>query len=228
MATDYDAPRKTDDDLSEDSIEELKARRVDKSSSSVDVDETEQAEGFELPGADLSGEELSVRVIPRQADEFTCTECYLVHHRRSGPRRRPKREPSTSTNRPVTTAHLSLTPPSSRDDTTKITSTAGATPPMATDYDAPRKTDDDLSEDSIEELKARRVDKSASSVDVDETEQAEGFELPGADLSGEELSVRVIPRQADEFTCAECYLVHHRSQLASDKGGKLVCRECAA
>ena len=72
---------------------------------------------------------------------------------------------------------------------------------MATDYDAPRKTDDDLSEDSIEELKARRVDKSASSVDVDETEQAEGFELPGADLSGEELSVRVMPRQADEFTC---------------------------
>jgi len=99
---------------------------------------------------------------------------------------------------------------------------------MATDYDAPRKTDDDLSEDSIEELKARRVDKSASSVDVDETEQAEGFELPGADLSGEELSVRVIPKQADEFTCTVCYLVHHRSQLASDKGGKLVCRECAA
>jgi hypothetical protein len=99
---------------------------------------------------------------------------------------------------------------------------------MATDYDAPRKTDDDLSEDSIEELKARRVDKSASTVDVDETEQAEGFELPGADLSGEELSVRVIPKQADEFTCTVCYLVHHRSQLASDKGGKLVCRECAA
>ncbi len=99
---------------------------------------------------------------------------------------------------------------------------------MATDYDAPRKTDDDLSEDSIEELKARRVDKSASSVDVDETEQAEGFELPGADLSGEERSVREIPRQADEFTCTECYLVHHRSQLASEKGGKMVCRECAA
>jgi len=99
---------------------------------------------------------------------------------------------------------------------------------MATDYDAPRKTDDDLSEDSIEELKARRVDKSASSVDVDETEQAEGFELPGADLSGEELSVRVIPRQADEFTCTECYLVHHRSQLAKEKNGEPVCTECAA
>ena len=99
---------------------------------------------------------------------------------------------------------------------------------MATDYDAPRKTDDDLSEDSIEELKARRGDTASSSVDVDETEQAEGFELPGADLSGEELSVRVLPRQADEFTCSRCFLVHHRSQLASDKGGRLICSECAA
>ena len=45
---------------------------------------------------------------------------------------------------------------------------------MATDYDAPRKTDDDdLNEDSLEELKSRRVDKTASSVDVDETEQGE-------------------------------------------------------
>ena len=99
---------------------------------------------------------------------------------------------------------------------------------MATDYDAPRKTDDEASEDSIEELKNRRVDTRNSSVDVDETEQAEGFELPGADLSGEELSVRVLPRQEDEFTCMRCFLVHHVSQLASDKGGDLVCTECAA
>ena len=99
---------------------------------------------------------------------------------------------------------------------------------MATDYDAPRKTDDDLSEDSIEELKSRRVDKTASAVDEDETDAAEGFELPGADLSNEELSVRVLPRQADEFTCSVCFLVHHRSQLATDKGGELVCKECAA
>lgn len=98
---------------------------------------------------------------------------------------------------------------------------------MATDYDAPRKTDDELSEDSIEELKSRRVDKHSSSVDVDETEQAEGFELPGADLSGEELSVRVLPRQADEFTCSRCFLVHHRSQLAGERNGQMICRECA-
>lgn len=99
---------------------------------------------------------------------------------------------------------------------------------MATDYDAPRKTDDELSEDSLEELKARRVDKSSSSVDVDEAEQAEGFELPGADLSGEELSVRVLPRQADEFTCSRCFLVHHRSQLATEVNGQMICRECVA
>ena len=68
---------------------------------------------------------------------------------------------------------------------------------MATDYDSPRKTDDDLSEDSLEELKARRQDKSASTVDVDEAELAESLELPGADLSNEELSVRVLPRQAE-------------------------------
>ncbi|PID54262.1 MAG: dUTPase [Micrococcales bacterium] len=99
---------------------------------------------------------------------------------------------------------------------------------MATDYDAPRKTDDELSEDSLEELKARRSEKVSSVVDEDETEAAEGFELPGADLSNEELSVRVLPRQADEFTCSQCFLVHHRSQLASAEGGVLVCKECAS
>jgi hypothetical protein len=99
---------------------------------------------------------------------------------------------------------------------------------MATDYDAPRKTDEELNEDSIEELKARRIDKTSGVVDVDEFEQAEALELPGADLSGEELSVRVLPRQADEFTCSRCFLVHHRSQLYSQQGGQLVCRDCAA
>lgn len=98
---------------------------------------------------------------------------------------------------------------------------------MATDYDSPRKTDDDLSEDSLEELKARRADKLSGTVDVDEADLAESLELPGADLSNEELSVRVLPRQADEFTCSRCFLVHHRSQLAQTKGSQLVCKECA-
>ncbi|MEV4901591.1 DUF4193 domain-containing protein [Citricoccus sp. NPDC055426] len=97
---------------------------------------------------------------------------------------------------------------------------------MATDYDAPRKNDDELSESSIEELKNRRTDTQSAVVDEDEAEAAEGFELPGADLSGEELMVRVLPAQADEFTCASCFLVRHRSQVAKEKNGLLFCTDC--
>lgn len=98
---------------------------------------------------------------------------------------------------------------------------------MATDYDAPRKTEEEQSEESIEELKARRHEKDSGKVDLDEAEAAESFELPGADLSHEELAVQVIPRQSDEFTCSSCFLVHHRSQLAAEKGDELICRDCA-
>jgi hypothetical protein len=98
---------------------------------------------------------------------------------------------------------------------------------MATDYDAPRRTDDsDMGEDSLEELKARRTEAQSGSVDVDEADVAEGFELPGADLSGEELTVKVLPMQNDEFRCSSCFLVHHRSQLAREQGGELICTEC--
>ena len=51
---------------------------------------------------------------------------------------------------------------------------------MATDYDAPRKQDDELKEDSIEELQTRRTDAQSGTVDEDEAAAAESFELPGA------------------------------------------------
>ncbi len=54
---------------------------------------------------------------------------------------------------------------------------------MATDYDTPRKTDEELHEESLEELKAKRVDAQSGQIDVDEAEAAENLELPGADLS---------------------------------------------
>ena len=98
---------------------------------------------------------------------------------------------------------------------------------MATDYDAPRKSEEEMSEDSLEELKSRRNDKNSGKVDEDEVEAAESFELPGADLSHEELTVRVLPRQADEFTCASCFLVKHRSQIAEIKGQLIYCVDCA-
>ena len=100
---------------------------------------------------------------------------------------------------------------------------------MATDYDAPRRNEaDELGEDSLEELKARRAEAQSASVDVDETDFNENLELPGADLSGEELTVKVLPKQADEFTCASCFLVHHRSRLAESNGTTYICRDCAA
>lgn len=98
---------------------------------------------------------------------------------------------------------------------------------MATDYDAPRRDEAELGEDSLEELKARRSDVQSAAVDVDDTEIAEGFELPGADLADEELTVKVLPMQQDEFRCSKCFLVHHRSQLAFERNGQPVCKECA-
>ena len=99
---------------------------------------------------------------------------------------------------------------------------------MATDYDAPRKQDEDLKQDSLDEPKAHTGAGRSDSVDVDEAEAADGFELPGADLSDVELSVAVIPAQDDEFTCGSCFLVHHRSQLAYEEDGMPICTECAS
>lgn len=98
---------------------------------------------------------------------------------------------------------------------------------MATDYDAPRVNADSESEteQSLEALKARRAEAAADLGDDVDPFEAE-LDLPGADLNDEELTVRVLPRQADEFTCTNCYLVHHRSQLADP--AKVICRDCAA
>ena len=97
---------------------------------------------------------------------------------------------------------------------------------MATDYDAPRKTDDDS--DSIEALKERVPDKMSGVVDVEDADNPAGFELPGADLSDLDLDVVVLPPQADEFTCVSCFLVKHRSQLDHETKLGPICRECEA
>lgn len=97
---------------------------------------------------------------------------------------------------------------------------------MATDYDTPRKTDDGIAEDGTEEVKARRAGTAVGLADLDEADN-EPLDLPGADLSGEELSVLILPRQADEFTCSNCFLVHHRSRLARQKRKVMLCSDCA-
>lgn len=99
---------------------------------------------------------------------------------------------------------------------------------MATDYDAPRVKDaDDAIDESLEAIAARRGAADVAVLDDDE-EPVDSIILPDVDLSGEELTVRVVPKQPDEFTCSSCFLVHHRSRLASEKNGQMICTDCAA
>jgi hypothetical protein len=73
-------------------------------------------------------------------------------------------------------------------------------------------------EASLEELLAKRTD-------VASTEEEEDALL---DMTREErmesLSFRAVPKQANEFVCASCFLVKHQSQLAD--ASKNLCRDC--
>ncbi|AZA13730.1 DUF4193 domain-containing protein [Corynebacterium choanae] len=95
---------------------------------------------------------------------------------------------------------------------------------MATDYDAPRRrVEDELDQDSFEGLKARD-----RAVTDDDDEVVDSFELPMQDLSGEELNVNVVPRRADEFTCASCFLVQRRNRIDHvEDDGSEICQDCA-
>jgi hypothetical protein len=97
---------------------------------------------------------------------------------------------------------------------------------LATDYDASRKTEDEQREESREarRLTSGEQDKTSGQIDEDETELAEAYELPGADLSHEVLSVEVTPKQTDEFTCTSCFLVQHQSRRSSP--GVDLCADC--
>ena len=100
---------------------------------------------------------------------------------------------------------------------------------ITTDYDAPRRnTVEEADTESLDTLTtAAKTAAQYPDVDLDDSDTAEGIELPGADLSGEVLTMPVIPQQADEFTCPSCFLVHHRSRIAAPTAGRLVCIDCA-
>ena len=95
------------------------------------------------------------------------------------------------------------------------------------DYDAPRRTAAGLEDDEVQELNALGAIARSPRVDLDEAEAAESFDLHSADLSDEELTVAVVPVQSDEFRCARCFLVQHRSQLAGQSNGQQICSECS-
>jgi hypothetical protein len=95
------------------------------------------------------------------------------------------------------------------------------------DYDSPRRPALEDDGDRPEELTAHGAAARSPKVDLDEAEAAENYELPGADLSGEELTVAVVPMQLDEFRCTRCFLVHHRSRRATRPDGQELCLDCA-
>ncbi len=99
---------------------------------------------------------------------------------------------------------------------------------MATDYDAPRTKDaDDTADASLEELSAQRRGAVDTAVIDEDDDAVDSFDMPDNDISGEELSVRVSPKHADEFTCSSCFLVQHRNRLALQQGGQPICVDCA-
>ena len=73
-------------------------------------------------------------------------------------------------------------------------------------------------ETSFEEL-AKRAE------DVEEEDDDVVLDLAPGDAKDEALIEKVVPPQANEFTCRNCFLVKHRSQLADKK--KMLCRDCA-
>lgn len=96
-----------------------------------------------------------------------------------------------------------------------------------TDYDARRVSDNDTQDKSSLRELAPTVQGAGTAVVDEDPNDVHFFELPGADLSGEELTVTVIPQQADEFTCSSCFLVQHRSRLRRSGSGLPVCADCA-
>ena len=91
------------------------------------------------------------------------------------------------------------------------------------DYDT-RKSNSLEAEDSLEEIITRKPEQPVG-VAEDENELAFEMELAGGEEINDELAIRPVPKQANEFTCTRCFLVKHRSQLSDAK--KTVCSDCA-
>jgi hypothetical protein len=81
--------------------------------------------------------------------------------------------------------------------------------------------------ESIQDLlEKQETQEAAATADEDEDEAV--VPTPAAAKTSEALEAgesRVVPIQSTEFTCTNCFLVKHRSQLADKK--KMLCRDCA-
>lgn len=86
--------------------------------------------------------------------------------------------------------------------------------PEETQEEAPAAEE---AETSLDEIIAKKADEPA--------EDSEDEAVVAREERVEALTVKVVPQQPTEFTCRNCYLVKHRSQLADKK--RMLCRDCA-
>ena len=87
---------------------------------------------------------------------------------------------------------------------------------VAVEEDDDDEPDDDDVEASLDEiLKERLV--------VPDEEEDDEEEVPDTDDRGDG-TLKVLPKQPDEFVCQSCFLVKHPSQLADPK--RQLCRDC--
>jgi hypothetical protein len=94
------------------------------------------------------------------------------------------------------------------------------------DFDARRVSDIETHDPSALRELAPTLPASPAAAADEDSNDVPFFELPGADPSGEELPVTVIPQRADEFTCSSCFLVQHRSRLRHSSSGRPICADC--
>jgi hypothetical protein len=97
----------------------------------------------------------------------------------------------------------------------------------ATDYDARRAPDPEVVDPSVIRELASNLPSATTAVTDEDPSEVIFFEAPDADLSGEELTVTVIPQRSDEFTCSSCFLVQHRNRMLTSGSGLPVCTDCA-
>ena len=97
---------------------------------------------------------------------------------------------------------------------------------MAADYDEVRPEVAEASEKTLQAVQKMDAPTPKSvATELEETDFADGLELPGA-IVDEELSVNVIPPGEDEFVCAECFTIRHRSQVEEHTKQGIICRDC--
>lgn len=96
---------------------------------------------------------------------------------------------------------------------------------MAEEEETTTPDDESNVETSLEELLARKERRLEAGDDDDDDDSMIDTIDDRDSMSGETLSVRVVPPQPTEFTCRKCFLLKHHNQLADKK--KMLCRDCA-